>query len=144
MSPLENRAWLTLWSMCPPYLVYFALQIVAPVWVARLTILERFGLLAAAAITHAVVFVAGLLLLKHRERGEGPLADERDHAIDARATRSAYYALMAGAIVAGMVMPFGQTGWKIVNTMLLAIVLSEALRCVLTVTRYRGTLRLAQ
>jgi hypothetical protein len=130
--------------MCPPYLVYFALQIGAPAWVAKLTILEHFGLLAAASITHAAVFVVGLLLLKHRERGEGPLADERDRAIDARATRNAYYALMAGAVVAGMVMPFSNAGWKIVNTMLLMIVLSETLRCALTVTSYRGTLRLAQ
>ena len=143
MSPLETRAWLVLGSMCPPYAVYFALQIGLPGQVAGLTVLERFGCLAAAACAHAVVYVTGLLLLKRRELGETLLADERDRAIDSHATRGAYYALLAGMIVVGMVMPFTDGGWKVVNTALLVIVLSETLRNGLTVWGYRGAPRLA-
>jgi hypothetical protein len=143
MSPLENRAWLALWTICPPYLVYFALQIALPGWVASLTILERLACLAAASLTHAAAYVTGLLLLKRRERGEGPLADERDHAIDNHATRGAYYTLLAGMIVVGMIMPFTEPRWKVVNTALLVIVLGEALRNTMIVMGYRGAPRLA-
>jgi hypothetical protein len=143
MSPLENRAWLSLWSMCPPYVVYFAVQLLLPGWVAGLTLVERFACLAAPACTHAAVYVSGMLFLKARERGEDLLADERDRAIDGHATRGAYYALMVGTIIVGMFMPFNQGAWKIVNAAFLAIVLSETLRNVLTVWGYRGAPRLA-
>jgi hypothetical protein len=143
MSSLENRAWLSLWTMCPPYVVYFAIQIALPDWVAKQTVLERFGCLAAPACVHAAAYIAGMVLLSRKERGEGLLADERDRAIDNRATRWAYYALLAGMIMVGMVMPFSDGGWRIVNTALVVIVLSETLRNVLTVLGYRGAPRLA-
>ena len=141
MSPLESRAWLQLWGMCPAYAVYFALQVAAPTWLE--TTLERIACLAAAAGVHALICVTGLLVLMRRERGQGLLADERDRAIDAHATRIAYYALMIGAVLVGMVMPFSRTGWTIVNGALLAIVLAEVLRNTLIVRSYRGTPRLA-
>ncbi len=141
MSSLESRAWLMLWGMCPGYLVYFAIQVAAPGWPG--TILGRFGLLAAVACLHAVVYLAGLAVFKLRERGEALLSDERDRAIDARATRSAYFVLLTGAIVVGMVMPFSESGWKVVNAALLAVVLAETTRNALIVMGYRRTPRLA-
>jgi hypothetical protein len=141
MSSLESRAWLSLWGMCPPYLIYFAIQLSAPGWPG--TVLGRFGLLAAVACTHATVYVLGLSVLKRRERGEGLLADERDRVIDARGTRTAYFVLLAGTVMVGMVMPFGQSGWKVVNTALLAIVLAETIRNIMIVIGYRGSQRLA-
>src|ERR1700760_602795 len=135
MSSLESRAWLTLWSMCPPYLVYFALQLAAPAWLT--TLLQRIACLAAMACTHAALYVGGLVWLKLRERREdGLFADERDLAIDARAMRGAYYVLLAGAITVGMVMPFKDSGWTIVNASLLVVVLSEVLRNVLILRDY--------
>jgi hypothetical protein len=142
MSPLESRAWLSLWGMCPPYCIYFALQIAAPAWLT--TTPGRFICLAAAAGVHALVCLTGLVVLVRRERGHGLLADERDRAIEAHATRIAYYALMVGTVLVGMVMPFSRGGWQIVNGALLAIVLAEALRNALIVRGYRGTPRLAQ
>jgi hypothetical protein len=141
MSPLESRAWLHLWGMIPAYAVYFALQALAPPWLS--TTPERLACLAAAAGVHAAVTVTGYLALASKQRGQGLLADERDRAIDTQATRTAYFVLMIGTVMAGMVLPFSQGGWRIVNAALLAIVLAEMLRNLLILRGYRGTPRLA-
>jgi uncharacterized membrane protein len=127
--------------MCPPYIVYFALQAGAPGLVGGFV--RRFAWLAAAACLHAAVYLIGFLVLKSRERGEGLLADERDRAIDARATRIAYFVLLTGTVIVGMMMPFTRGGWDLVNAALLAIVLAESVRNGLIVMGYRGSLRLA-
>lgn len=135
MSPLEKRAWLMLWSMCPPYLVYFTIQFVfpelLPTYMARLTCL----LLVAG--THAVVYLAGWLVLKRLEAGEKLLSDERDHAIDGRAIRIAYCILIFGLLLVGAVMPFGHSGWALVNGALFFVVLAETVRCTWTILGYR-------
>jgi uncharacterized membrane protein len=141
MSPSESRAWLALWALCPPYLVYFALQIISPEWLGSM--LSRIVCLAATACVHVAISAIGWCVLTTRERGEDLLADERDRAIEARAIRFAYYLLMVGTVVAGMVLPFSKSGWDIVNRALLAIVLAEALRNLLIVLSYRGSLRFA-
>ena len=135
MSSLEKRAWLALWSMCPVYCIYFAIQIGFPNLLP--TMLERIACLAVVASLHAVGYVSGLLLIKRREAGEPLLEDERDRAIDGRATRMAYFVLITGMIVVGVVMPFNNSGWKLVNTALLAIVLAETVRYALILIGYR-------
>ncbi len=134
MSSIEKRAWLTLWTMCPVYLVYFTIQAGFPELTP--TMLSHVGLLALVAGLHALGYVAGLLAMKIRGRDEGPDEDERDRAIDARATRAAYFLLLAGTILVGMVMPFSDSGWKVVDTALLFIVLSETLRVAMTLRGY--------
>lgn len=141
MSPFEKRAWLALWSQCPPYIVYFLIQGVWPTWLT--TFQERITCLAVVAGTHAIAYVTGLLVIKRQERGEPLLLDERDRAIDGRATRTAYFVMLTGLIVVGVVMPFSDTGWKITNTALFAIVFAETVRYALIVMGYRRTLRLA-
>jgi hypothetical protein len=135
MVTWESRAWLTLWSMCPPYLVYFAIQLGSPGWPD--TMWQRILCLAAAALTHAAIFGAGFLVLLRWQRAEGLLRDERDLAIDARATRGAYWFLFAGAVIVGMMMPFRDGGWRIVNATLLTLVVAETLRNALIVVGYR-------
>lgn len=141
MSSLEKRAWLTLWSQCPPYIVYFLIQAECPMWLT--TFLERIACLAVVASVHAVVYLSGWLWMKRQERGEPLLEDERDRAIDGRATRSAYFVLITGLIVVGVVMPFSDGGWKLVNAALFFIVLAETVRHALIVVGYRRTPRLA-
>jgi len=135
MSSLEKRAWLALWSMLPPYIVYFAILLLWP----RLTagFLDAFLVLAATATVHAIAYIVGLAFVRHRERGEPLQEDERDRAIDGRATRAAYFMLLTGMIVVGMVMPFTRSGWDVVNAALLVIVLGEAMRSVLIIVGYR-------
>jgi hypothetical protein len=144
MSPLESRAWLQLWAMGLPYTVYFTLQLARPEWFDRLNLIERLACFGAAALTHLAITAVGRLVLKLRESGEHLLADERDRAIENRATLASYYALMAGIILAGVVMPFYDHGWNIVNTSLLAIVLAEMLRHMLIALAYRRATRFAR
>ena len=141
MSTWESRAWLALWSMCPPYLVYFAIQLGSPAWPR--TMWERIICLGAAASIHAAVAASGFVLLLRRQRGEPRFSDERDQAIDARATRGAYWLLFWGAVVVGMMMPFKDGGWRIVNATLLVLVSAEILRNALIVAGYREKPRFA-
>lgn len=141
MSSLEKRAWLTLCSLCPAYLVYFAIQLALPALLT--TMLERIACLAVVACVHAVIYLCGLLLIRRGERGERLIQDERDRAIDARATRAAYFVLLTGMLVVGMVMPFDRAGWQIVNAALLFVVLGETMRHALIVAGYRRGPRLA-
>jgi len=141
MSSLGKRAWLALWSQCPPYIVYFLIQAECPMWLT--TFLQRIGCLAIVASLHAVAYLVGLMLLKRQERGEPLLLDERDRAIDARATRTAYFVMLTGMIVVGVVMPFSDSGWKITNSALFAIVLAETVRYALIVMGYHRMPRLA-
>jgi hypothetical protein len=140
VSSYEYRAWLMLWGLGPAYIAYFGLQIAAPAWLV--TTPQRLICFAAAAGFQAVVCLIGMTL-KGGDRDEAPMSDERDEAIDSRATRAAYYLLMIGAVAVGMGMPFSQGGWKIVNGTLLSVVLAEALRNALIVRGYRGGRRLA-
>ena len=135
MSALQKRAWLTLWSMCPVYCLYFAIQIGLPDLFTSM--LERIGLLALIASLHAVAYVSGLLVIKRHEAGEPLLEDERDRAIDGHATRTAYFIMLTGLIVVGMVMPFNNAGWQLVNAALFFIVLSETVRYALILIGYR-------
>jgi hypothetical protein len=135
MSSLEKRAWLTLWSMLPPYIVYFAILTLDPKLTAGF--LDAFLVLAATATVHAVAYIVGFTIIRRRERGDPLQEDERDRAIDGRATRAAYFMLLTGMIVVGMVMPFTRGGWDVVNAALLVIVLGETLRHVLIVVGYR-------
>jgi uncharacterized membrane protein len=76
-------------------------------------------------------------VIKRHEAGEPLLEDERDRAIDGRATRTAYFILLTGMIVVGMVMPFNNGGWKLVNTAAFFIVLTETARYALILIGYR-------
>ncbi len=78
--------------------------------------LDRFACLTVAASIHAVGCVSGLPVMKRRVAGEGPLEDERDRAIDWHAARTAYFILLTGMIVVGMLMPFNKSGWEVANT----------------------------
>ena len=85
----------------------------------------------------AIGYIVGVTVIGRREGAEPLHEDERDRAIDGRATRAAYFMLLAGMIVVGMVMPFTRSGWDVVNAALLVIVLSESMRHVLIVVGYR-------
>ncbi len=141
MASLEQRAWLTLGSMCPAYCVYFIIQVAFPGLVRGLG--AHLVCLAAVAGVHAVVYAAGIILIKQGERGGNLLQDERDRAIDARATRTAYFLMLAGLIYVGVVMPLAASDWTLVNASLLVVVTSETLRNALIVIGYRRRQRLA-
>ena len=135
MTLIEKRAWLTLWTMCPVYLVYFAIQVGWPDWPSGSWRSSGCWPRSPACTRSATSPANSRSAIATRE--DGLQQDERDDAIDARATRAAYFVLISGTILAGAIMPFTDRGWKVANTALLFIVLSETLRAVLTVRGYR-------
>lgn len=137
MAFREKIAWLTLGTMLVAYGIYFG--IVGPA--ARfgedrmLDIIWSFGLVATA---HAVAMIAGAVIIAVLSRKEASApADERDRAIARRGGTIGYYVLIVGMIVVGVVMPFSEPPWKIVNTALLAIVLAETVHQAVVLLSYR-------
>jgi len=137
MAYREKLAWLTLGAMLIAYAVYFT-------WLALamrqgeptlLGILLPFGL--AAGGQGILVAGAGAVLAASARRERQDRADERDRAIARRGATAAYYVLLAGMILVGVVMPFGEPAWRIVNAALLAIVVAEAGRLLLIISSYR-------
>ena len=138
MSVRERFSWVWLSALTPVYGLYFGavLLLRSQGEIANLT---EFGLLSAAALAQAIILGAGALLMRARSgRGDRAKPDERDRAIEHRATTAAYYVLIAGMIVVGCVMPFSHNGWEIVRAAVLAIVIAELVHHGLVVRAYRS------
>ena len=137
MAFREKIAWLTLGTMLVAYGVYFGIVGPAAGFGERrmLDIIWSFGLVAAA---HGVAMIVGAIAIAVTaiEGGAGP-ADERDRAIARRGATIGYYVLIVGMILVGVVMPFSEPPWKIVNTALLAIVLAEMVHQAVVLLSYR-------
>lgn len=103
---------------------------------------QRIGLLAVPLGLLGVIALAthGLAWLRRNAREPGE-PDERDRAIEHRASHVAYYVLMAGMILVGCVMPFSDSGWRIVHAALFFIALAEVVHSGLIVAGYRRGLR---
>ena len=71
-----------------------------------------------------------------RREGER-VSDERDLAIDQRATRVTYQILLCGMILVGCFMPFNSSGWNIFHAAVISIAVAEIVRHVLIVSMYR-------
>ena len=63
--------------------------------------------------------------------------DERDLTIERRSMSAAYYALIAGTIMVGCILPFSASGWKVVNGAIFTIVLAEIVHYSVVVFSYR-------
>jgi len=137
MAFREKIAWLTLGTMLIAYGVYFG--IVGPGAgfgrVRMVDIIWSFGVVAGvqAAVTIAGVIAIALTATKDAQGR----ADERDRAIARRGATVGYYVLIVGMILVGVVMPFSEPPWKIVNTALLAVVLAETVHQAVVLISYR-------
>ncbi|HMQ19753.1 MAG TPA: hypothetical protein PKC77_11425 [Sphingopyxis sp.] len=132
----EKIAWLTLGSMIVAYSLYFGLILAGhPAGREMFPMLWLFGSIAA---TQALVVIAGhIVLATTTPRAERRRRDERDRAIGRRGAAAAYYVMMAGMILVGVVMPFTDTGVKIANAALFAIVLAETVSLTVVLLSYR-------
>jgi len=136
----EKLAWVTLVSMLIAYSIYFALLALyvdpgPPAGPRPMQMLMLFG---GVTIVQAIVVAVVSAVLGIRARREAQAKpDERDRAIARRGASVAYFVLMVGMILVGVVMPFGEPQWKIVNAALLALVLAEAVRYTLVIVSYR-------
>ena len=137
MAFREKIAWLTLVTMLAAYGAYFA--VIGPAAgfgeERMIDIIWSFGLVAAA---QAAAMIVGAILIAVTATGEANApADERDRAIARRGATVGYYVLIVGTILVGVVMPFSEPPWKIVNAALLAIVLAETAHQAAVVASYR-------
>lgn len=137
MAFREKMAWLTLGTMLVAYAVYFG--VVGPsVEFGRSRLIDVIWSFGAVAAAHAVMMILGSIAIAVASTKEAQApADERDRAIARRGSTIGYYVLLVGMILVGVVMPFSEPSWKIVNTALLAIVLAEAARDVVILLSYR-------
>ena len=137
MAFREKIAWLTLGTMLAAYTVYFT--IVGPTAgfgeTRMVDIIWSFGLVAAAQIVAMIVGSIAISVTATKE-ASAP-ADERDRAIARRGATIGYYVLIVGMIIVGVVMPFSEAPWKIVNAALLAIVLAEVTHQAVVLLSYR-------
>lgn len=137
MAYREKLAWLTLVTMLVAYGVYFG--IVGPAagfGEGRLVeIVWTFGALAAAQLVAMIVGVIALTVLARREAQASE--DERDRAIARRGATIGYYVLIAGIIIVGVVMPFSNPPWKIINAALGALVLAGIVQQAVVLLSYR-------
>ncbi|MDF4003432.1 DUF2178 domain-containing protein [Luteibacter sp. PPL552] len=138
MLPNERFARVWLSALIVIFGAYFStLALVRP---DASSIALRIGLLAAALGVLGLV-AGGTWLAQRWRRRPDDAEDERDRAIEHKASAVAYRVLMVGMILVGCVMPFDKQGMDIVNAAVFAIALAEVVRHGLIVVGYRRGLR---
>jgi uncharacterized BrkB/YihY/UPF0761 family membrane protein len=137
MAFREKMAWLTLGTMLIAYGVYFGFVGPAADF-GRNRLIDVIWSFGAVAVAHAVAMIVGSIAITVTSTKEAQApADERDRAIARRGSTIGYYVLLVGMILVGLVMPFTEPSWKIVNTALLAIVIAEVVRDGVILLSYR-------
>lgn len=136
MAYREKAAWLVFISMVAAYTIYFGLLLYGhPAGREMFPMLWLFGSIAAAQAL--VVIIGYVVLAMTTPKAERGRPDERDRAIRRRGGAAAYYVMIVGMILVGVVMPFTEAGMKIVNTALFAIVLAETVNSAVVLISYR-------
>ena len=121
MAYREKLAWVYFSSMALVYAVYFTLVATRPPVSRLIDMLWLFGI---AAPVHALLIGIGTFAIYPWKTRSAP-PDERDRAIARHGRSIAYFVLIAGTIIVGVMMPFTEAPGKIVNAALLAIVIAE-------------------
>ena len=140
MAFREKIAWLSLGSMLVAYTIYFSLLAHSfdpglPAGPRPMQMLALFGGVTIVQAIFVAIVSAVLGIRAGREARARP--DERDRAIARRGAGVAYFVLMVGMIVVGVVMPLGDPRWTIINAALLSLVIAEAVRYTLVILSYR-------
>jgi cytochrome b561 len=136
MAFQERIEWLTLLAMTIAYGIYFSLVAAYP---AGPSLMETLWLFAKVSLVHvAVVSICSLFLAITNAKEAQARGDERDRAISRRGASIAYYVLLTGVIIVGVVMPFeNPPAAKMVNATLLVLVIAESIRHVVMLISYR-------
>lgn len=134
----EKIAWLSLIAMAVTFGPYFLWVKFASHPAPSLPDLQQLLRFGITAVAQALILGIGHLYLRSQASDEARLPpDERDRAIMHRSMTFAYYALVAGMILVGVVMPFNSGGWTIINAALFMIIVAEAVHYGTVVVSYR-------
>lgn len=128
--PREQFAWVWLVTMIVTYAAYFT----AVATVGETTFATQIALFAATTIVQVIAAASAMIALRRRT---GPEKDERDRAIQHRASSVAYGILIVGMILVGCLMPFSHSGWRLFHAAVLTIAIAEIVRHGLIVAMYR-------
>lgn len=138
MSHREKVAWLSLLAMGIAFGPYFVLTGLNPPPADALPNVGQIARFGAAVAVQLTILGVGHLVLRMRWPGDARVpADERDRAIERHSMRVAYFVLIAGVIVVGIVLPFMRSGWAIVNGAVAAIIAAEVVQHGVAVRSYR-------
>lgn len=137
MAFREKIAWVTLAGLCIAYGAYFA--VLGPnVAFGENDLADIFWSFGPVAVAHALITIGGSIAIAiTAPRDAKRPADERDRAIARRSDAMGYYALLIGLIFVGVIMPFSEPAFKIINVALAVLVLVEILRQGITLMSYR-------
>jgi hypothetical protein len=95
-------------------------------------------LFGITAVLQAIIVGVGYLFIRRSSPDDARMPlDERDRAIMQRSISSAYYVLIGGMVVVGVMMPFNSSGWSIVNAAIFMIVAAEIVHHGVAVASYR-------
>ena len=134
----EKIVWLSLFAIAAAFIPYFTYVAITPAASDGLPNLRQLVLYAIAVGVQVAILLTGRAVLAFRAPDDARTPpDERDRAIRQNAIRIAYFVLMAGTILVGVVMPFSYSGWQIVNAALFMIVLAEAVSHTIAAISYR-------
>jgi len=137
MVSRERFAWVWLVALVAVFGTYFAAVSVYPGY-SELSMLGRIAVLGVALGGLGLIAAVQYGLDWICRRGQVPEpVDERDRLVEWRASAVAYYVLIGGMILVGVVMPFQASGWELVHAALLAIAVAEVVHTGLIVHGYR-------
>ena len=136
MAFQERIEWLTLLAMAVAYGIYFSMVAAYP---AGPSLIETLLLFAKVSAVHIVFVIIGSIVIALSFRKEAQArSDERDRAVSRRGASVAYYVLLCGVILVGVVMPFEEPpAAKMINSTLFILVIAEAVRHVVMLVSYR-------
>lgn len=134
----EKTAWIAVAAMGIAYSGYFIAVTVAPRSGEPHDTLTLLAFFALASAVRLLILGVAMLVVRAQSPADARFpADERDRAIAARSTAIAYWVLMTGMILVGIVMPFTDHGRAITNAALFWLVAAEIVRYGAAIAAYR-------
>jgi hypothetical protein len=137
MAFREKIAWVALAALCIAYGAYF-LVLGPNVRFGEQNLVDVVWSFGPVAVAHALITISGsIVVATTAPRDAKRPADERDRAISQRSNAIGYYAILVGLIFVGVIMPFSEPPFKIINVALAVLFLVEILRYGTTLLSYR-------
>jgi hypothetical protein len=135
----EKSAWVAIAGMVVAYGAYFIVIAALPRADSEINdTLRTIALFGVATVIRLLILGVGTLIIRAGSPADARAAlDERDRLIAGRSAAHAYYVLMAGMIIVGIMMPFSAHGVAITNAALFWLVAAEIVRYGTTISAYR-------